>query len=219
MANTRKRIIDYLNRHRAATPSELSRALNLTSSNIRHHLSNLFREGHVRVIGVRTADKPGRPQKLFALTPVKDIENLAVFTDALMNEIKGHVSSQQYLDLLHQIAQRVAKDYSTSSSSAHLSVRLNLTVQQLNKLNYHARWEAHKEAPRLILGHCPFSSVLHAHPELCLFDTHLLSAMLNSPIVHLQRLAEDLRGVPYCLFSISSKGQSEQGTKDSPKNA
>ena len=209
MANTRKRIVDYLNRHRAATPSELSRALNLTSSNIRHHLSNLVREGHVQVIGVRSADKPGRPQNLFALTPVKDIENLAVFADALMNEIKEYISSQQYLDLIHQVAERLAKDYSTSFPSAHLSVRLNHTVQQLNQLNYHAHWEAHKEAPRLILGHCPFSAILHSHPELCLFDTHLLSAMLNSPVVHLQRLAEDTRGVPYCLFSVSSKGQSE----------
>lgn len=219
MANTRKRIVDYLNRYRAATPSELSRALNLTSSNIRHHLSTLIQEGHVRVIGVRSADKPGRPQKLFALTPIKDKENLAIFADALMNEIKERVSSQQYLDMLHRVAERLTKDYSTSFSSIHLSVRLNFIVQQLNKLNYQARWEAHKEAPHLILGHCPFSAILNTHPELCLFDTHLISTLLNSPVVHLQRLAEDTRGVPYCLFSIPYKKSSDQDTKGLPKNA
>lgn len=205
MASTRKRIVDYLNRHRAATPNELSRVLNLTSANIRHHLSNLIQEGHVRVIGVRSADKPGRPQKLFALTPIKDKENLAIFADALMNEIKERVSSQQYLDMLNRVAERLTQDYSTSFSSFHLSVRLNFTVQQLNKLNYQARWEAHKEAPRLILGHCPFSAILDTHPELCLFDTHLISTLLNSPVVHLQKLAKDTRGVPYCLFSVHYK--------------
>ncbi len=200
--STRKRIIEYLRKHRAVTAGELSRSLHLTPANIRIHLANLLLEGQLQIIGHHNSGKPGRPQKIYALSPVKDIENLVLLTKALLLEIRDRMPQQQYLEMIAQVAQRLAGE---TSSHSQLTVRLNNAVQRLNQLNYQARWEAHKDAPRLFLGHCPFLSLLDTHPEMCHLDAQLISTLLNLPVVQITKLTQDSRSVPYCLFNIQEK--------------
>jgi len=51
MQLTRKQIIDFLNTNHTATAVELSRALNVTAANIRHHISELIQQEIIEEIG------------------------------------------------------------------------------------------------------------------------------------------------------------------------
>ncbi len=89
-----------------------------------------------------------------------------------------------------------------AKTGGSLSQRLYETVRQLNQYHYQARWEAHRDAPRLILGHCPYSAVIEQHPELCQADAILLNALLHAEVHQLARLARDRQGILYCMFWV-----------------
>ena len=84
----------------------------------------------------------------------------------------------------------------------HLTQRLYEAVSQLNALGYAARWEARVDAPRIILGYCPYASILEDHPQLCLVDEYLLETLLQAPVKQVAKLAHDTRGAPYCMFIV-----------------
>ncbi len=77
---------------------------------------------------------------------------------------------------------------------------LTAAVQQLNRLGYQARWEAHASAPRLVLGHCPYAAIIAAHPELCQMDAALLEKLARSPATQAEKLAPDNQGLLHCVF-------------------
>jgi predicted ArsR family transcriptional regulator len=75
----------------------------------------------------------------------------------------------------------------------------------LNELNYHARWEAQKENPKIILGNCPYSTVIHDHPDICLIDKYLIEGLLSTTVAQETKLLRDNRGYATCVFSIGKK--------------
>jgi predicted ArsR family transcriptional regulator len=87
-----------------------------------------------------------------------------------------------------------------ASQPASLTHRLYQAIQRLNQMGYQARWEAHSEAPRLLLGHCPYAAILSKHPELCQMDAYLLEELMGVPADQIKKLAQDSRGARYCLF-------------------
>jgi predicted ArsR family transcriptional regulator len=96
------------------------------------------------------------------------------------------------------LARRLAGD---SHFADHPIVkRLNLTVERLNQMNYHARWEAGPQGPRLIFGHCPYAAILEKHPELCRMDAALLGELMGDDAVQLFRIGKD--GSSTCVFAL-----------------
>jgi len=114
---------------------------------------------------------------------------LELLTDAPLNEKEA---------ILEKIALRLAPDSMTITKN--LTQRLTQAVQHLNQLNYQARWEAHADGPRLILGHCPYAAIIDRHPELCRIDSHLLEQLLGQPVTQNAKLMTSPQGSRYCLF-------------------
>jgi len=69
-------------------------------------------------------------------------------------------------------------------------------------MNYQARWEAHVDAPHIIFGHCPYAAILPDHPEFCELDKLLLEMLSDLRIDQREKLANDTRGIKYCLFAV-----------------
>jgi predicted ArsR family transcriptional regulator len=90
-----------------------------------------------------------------------------------------------------------------TSSPTHISRRLMDVVQTLNRFHYHARWEAHADAPRLIFDHCPYAAIFDQHPELCQVDAAMVATLLSRPVEPIILLALDRRGLPHCTFRIN----------------
>lgn len=212
MKTSRQRILDYIRIHRAVTASELCAALHTTESNVRHHLEILKQLGLIEVIATRPPSDPaeksrsarGRPARVYGPAMLTQGSQLGLLTAALLDTLRAEFGAEAQEALLMRAADHLAAAIGESSPefSDRLTARLFQTVQQLNRLNYQARWEARPDAPRIILGHCPFAALAVDHPEVCLADARLIENFLGCRVEQVQRLARDSRGLPFCMFVL-----------------
>jgi predicted ArsR family transcriptional regulator len=213
---SRQRLLEYIQAHHPVTVAELSRVLRMSRANARHHLSILEQQGLIRLAGQRPAEPGrGRPALLYALAETAQAHSLGQLCGVLLELLASERSSEQQPGLYRQVAcalkaaaaepLQAAVAEPPSQASSHLTQRLTQTVQQLNQLNYQARWEAHVQGPRLILGHCPYAAILSRHPEMCQIDRHLLQELAGAPVVQTERLALDQRGAPFCRFVLQTR--------------
>ena len=199
---SRQLILDYLKSKPAATAGEMSRALNTTAANIRHHLAILTDEGAVEVIGERPANKRGRPASLYTLAKQARQHNLSGLSNALLDELLKPLSPSQREETLRRLANHMV---GAIESKDNLTQRLYIAMRRLNEMKYNARWEAHHNAPRVILGHCPFAQILPEHPELCQVDGFIVESLLEKPVEQTEKMAIDNQGATYCKFVVRQR--------------
>lgn len=201
MESARQRIIDYLGDHKAATASELSHVLNLTSADVRHHLSVLIKQGSITTSGYKLTKQKGRPARFYALATSMARDNLNLLIHHLLSNLSAHLSADSYHLILKDTAVRFAADVHWETDN--LTRRIYQAIKYLHNLNYDSSWEAHVRSPHLILGHCPFADVVDQHPEMCLFDTYLLQILLGKPVQQIEKLTISSHGLPQCIFSLA----------------
>lgn len=200
MKSTRQLILEHLSNKQAASTKEISRALQLTTANIRHHLAILLAEGAVAIIGEKPSIGRGRPASLYALTSQTSLNNLDRLASVLLKDFANPERPESQTDSLQRIA--LALSGETGNATDNLTRRLYQAVQRLNELNYQARWEARSAAPQIILGHCPYAAILSDHPELCHLDALILETLLRMSVEKVAHLARDERGLTYCMFTL-----------------
>jgi predicted ArsR family transcriptional regulator len=64
-------------------------------------------------------------------------------------------------------------------------------------MNYHARWEAGQQGPRILFGHCPYAAIIEKHPELCQMDAALLKELFGDDMEQIAKI-ENFQGM--CIF-------------------
>lgn len=226
MKTSRQRILDYIRLHRYVTAPEIGRVLRMTPANARHHLSVLADQGLIEVVSDRPGGGKGRPAQVFSLTGQTLGGGLERLADATLDLIESGTLGNEAGAAIRLLASRLAKgegkkdtnggsmpesaeELSQSSPPSHLTQRLYAAVSRLNELGYAARWEARSDAPRVILGYCPYARILVKHPQLCRMDEFLLEALLQAPVEQVAKLAHDMRGSPYCMFIVRERQKSE----------
>jgi predicted ArsR family transcriptional regulator len=197
MKTSRQRILEFIQKRQVVTASELSQALSMTQANARHHLNILKDQGAIEVVGQRPTPGKGRPALLYSPSTQALGDNLDQLSSALLKEALQLISKD---DLLQRTARQLAQR--AVSPNQNLTQKLYQAVQRLNEMHYHARWEAHADAPRMILGHCPYAAILEEHPEVCQLDAYLLESLLGSDVTQTARLEKGARGMTYCRFQI-----------------
>ena len=95
MKSTRQLLLEYLYTHRVATSTDLSYALQVTKANVRYHLSNLCKDGLVKVIGEHHQQGPGRPSQLFSLTQKALGNNYKYLADIMLHDILDTTGSNE----------------------------------------------------------------------------------------------------------------------------
>lgn len=189
MFSTRQRILDYLEQRGSATARQLAQAFGMTAANVRRHLGILAGEGRVQIRGIQARNGRGRPDALYILTPQANLEPL---TRALLGE--------QSRRRLKALAGQLIGDQPPASGPA--TKRLVTTVQHLAPLGYKPHWEARPRGPQIVLGRCPYASIIADHPELCQMDAHLLEQLLSMKVEQTAKLARGPQGTPQCIFSL-----------------
>jgi predicted ArsR family transcriptional regulator len=197
MTSNRERILELLETNRAMTSGELSRTLQVTPADIRHHLRRLVRDRLIMSVGERKALGKGRPSKVYMLAGQG--ENVTRLAGKLLQEwLQSHPQpdSETYTQLAHLI-------YAPAPAPAgHITQRLLYAIQQVNKHHYLAHWEAHADAPQVVFGHCPFLSILDDHPELCQMDEAYLGELLGTRVEQLAKREPNRMGLPICRFRV-----------------
>ena len=218
MKTSRQRVLEYIRSRKVIGVAELSRVLKMTPANARHHLSILQEQGLVQVVGQTAPEGKGRPAQLFGLTEQVLSHNLDRVAAAALDELFVGLEPIEKEAALGRLALRLSRAmqagdhkveeaFPVESPGARpagrsLTQAILFAVQRLNELHYQARWEAHAESPRLILGHCPYAAIIADHPELCRMDARLLEIMLARKAAQVARLVPDLQGGTFCLFVL-----------------
>jgi len=197
--SSRHKVLAYLTRTRTASVREIARALKMSAANVRHHLRVLVSDGRLELASVRERESRGRPEKLFTLPRAALGDNLSTLSDALLAEAGTKVR-------VEALAKHLVGE--SDFASQPIVKRLNLIVEKLNQMNYHARWEAGREGPRVILGHCPYAAIIGKHPELCKMDAALLKDLMGQSAKQLSKIGGD-RSLS-CVFAMGDFSHSGQ---------
>jgi predicted ArsR family transcriptional regulator len=195
--SSRQRILEILENRPGITAGELSRALQLTQADIRHHLSNMVKEGLVISSGEQKTGRRGRPARRFSLSASFHEDNFDLLSSALLKTSLHSLSPDQQAKFLKQVASHLVSDKLPEGA---LSQRLMQVINHLNELGYQAHWEAHAEAPRIIFERCPFAALRIQHPELCRIDAMQIEILCKEPIKLLESNAHLDDG--FCLFLV-----------------
>jgi predicted ArsR family transcriptional regulator len=191
MITSRQKVLTYFTKNRIASAREISRALKMSAATVRHHLRVLTSDGRLEASFGREGGGRGRPEKIYSLPRAALGDNLSALGDAVLSEAGLSVR-------MESLASRLAGQ--SNFASQPLAKRLNLTVEKLNGMNYHARWEAGSQGPRLIFGHCPYGAIIEKHPELCRMDENLLNELMGDGATQLFKIGKE--GSSICLFAL-----------------
>ena len=189
---TRQKILDYLKRNRTVSSREIARVLGMTPANARHHLGILAADGRVEVITQQQIGR-GRPEKVYKLAKTVVGDNLSTLADALLAEAGKNVD-------MEAVGKRIAGV--NENTNQPLMRRLTSAVERLNKMHYQARWEAGAAGPRIILGQCPYATIIGGNPALCSMDAALLGELLGTEVEQTAKLEKGAGGVPFCAFVL-----------------
>ena len=191
MTTTRQKVLTYFSKARTASAREISRSLKLSAATVRHHLRVLVSDGRLELASLRGRDGKGRPEKVYSLPTFARGHNLGMLSDALLAEAGSGVR-------MDALAAHLVGD--ANFEGQPLARRLNLTVEKLNQMSYHAHWEAGSEGPRILLGHCPYAAILGKHPELCSMDNALLKNLTGQSATQIFRSGKE--GSSVCVFVL-----------------
>lgn len=194
MTTARHKVLAYLTKHRTSSAREISRGLKMSAATVRHHLRVLLSDGRLESASVRVRATRGRPEKVYSIPRAALGDNMSALSEALLAEA-GRTARMDTL------AKRLAGD--ADFKSQPVAKRLNLTVEKLNSMNYHARWEAGSAGPRIIFSHCPYAAIIAKRPELCRMDAALLKELMGASAEQLATIRE---GGSSCLFAIDLTG-------------
>jgi len=188
MTTARQKVLAYLMKTRATSAREVARVLRMSAPTVRHHLRVLVSDGRLEVMSVRGREGRGRPEKVYSIPRAALGDNLSVLSEALLTEVGPSVR-------VEALAKRLAGEANIKSQP--VAKRLNLIIEKLNQMNYHARWEAGPQGPRILFGHCPYAAIIGRHPELCQMDAALLQELFGDEMEQIAKI-ENFQGL--CIF-------------------
>ena len=191
MTTSRQKVLTYLNKSRSASAREIARSLKMSAATVRHHLRVLAADGRLELSAIRGRDRRGRPEKIYSLPRAALGTNLAALSEALLAEAGPGIR-------MESLAKQLAKV--DNFAGQPLAKRLNLTVEKTNGMNYHARWEAGSEGPRVVFSHCPYAAIIEKHPELCKMDEALLKDLVGQPARQILKTGKE--GSSVCVFLV-----------------
>ncbi len=190
MTTARHKVLAYLQKNRAASAREVARALKMSPATVRHHLRVMASDGRLVMESARRREGRGRPEKVYSIPRAALGDNLSALSEALLTEAGSSVN-------VEALAKRLAGE--SDFASHPVAKRLNLIVEKLNHMKYHARWEAGSAGPRILFGHCPYAAIIEKHPELCRMDEALLGELMGLPAATLSTIRD---GSSVCMFAM-----------------
>ncbi len=194
MQATRQRILDYLDQRGATSARQLAQAFSMTPANLRRHLTILQQRGLVAPVGRVPAEGRGRPEVTYAAIASPSFEPLV---KAILADVEA-APARTRPGTLKRLAMTLLGGQ--PSASGQQSKRLLAAIQKLTPLGYKPRWEARPAGPEVVLGRCPYASIIADHPILCQLDAQMLEAMLGSEVDQAAKLQPGPHGLPQCVF-------------------
>jgi len=202
MKSTKDRILDTLHRKPKITINEIAEAVGINAISVRHHLSNLEKEGLIAAEEERHG--VGRPRLMYSLTqdglerfPTKYLR----LTTKLLAQMKESMPGPAVARLFSQVAEEMASDYASQLKGMSMEERLNFLKDMLAQEGFTVEWEKKGKEYQIHEISCPYYQIGVAHPEVCTVDQTLISKMLALPVNKVQCI---LSGAAHCTYVVQA---------------
>ena len=200
MKSTKDRILQTLLRKPRITINEIADAVGINAISVRHHLSNLEKEGLIGAEEERHG--VGRPRLVYSLTedgmerfPTKYLR----LTTRLLTQMKETLPGPAVANLFSQIAEDMAKEYSDQMKGLSMEERLDFVKDMLAQEGFTVEWEKKGQEYQIHEISCPYYQIGIAHPEVCTVDQTIISKMLALPANKVQCI---LNGAAHCTYVV-----------------
>jgi DeoR family suf operon transcriptional repressor len=200
MKSTKERILQSLLRKSKLTINDLAEAVEINPISVRHHLSNLEKEGLIAAEEERHG--VGRPRLVYSLTedgmehfPTKYLR----LTTRLLAQMKESMPGPMVANLFNQIAEDLASQYAADIKGLDMEERLDFVKELLAQEGFTVEWEKKDEQYEIHEISCPYYQIGIAHPEVCTVDQTLISKMLAVPANKVQCI---LSGGAHCTYVV-----------------
>lgn len=200
MKSTKDRILQTLLRKPKLTINDLAEAVGINAISVRHHLSNLEKEGLIAADEERHG--VGRPRLVYSLTeegmerfPTKYLR----LTTRLLAQMKESMPGPMVAQLFNQVAEDLASQYSADIKGMSMEERLDFVKDLLAQEGFTVEWEKKGGQYEIHEISCPYYQIGVAHPEVCTVDQTLISKMLALPAHKVQCV---LSGGAHCTYVV-----------------
>lgn len=200
MKSTKDRILQTLLRKPKLTINDLAEAVEINPISVRHHLSNLEKEGLIAAAEERHG--VGRPRLVYSLTedgmerfPTKYLR----LTTRLLAQMKESMPAPMVAGLFNQIAEDLASQYAADMKGLDMEERLDFVKDMLAQEGFTVEWEKKGEQYEIHEISCPYYQIGVTHPEVCTVDQTLISKMLAVPANKVQCI---LSGGSHCTYVV-----------------
>jgi len=200
MKSTKDRILQTLLRKPKLTINDLAEAVDINPISVRHHLSNLEKEGLISAEEERHG--VGRPRLVYSLTedgmerfPTKYLR----LTTRLLAQMKESMPGPMVANLFNQIAEDLASQYAADIKGLNMEERLDFVKELLAQEGFTVEWEKKGGQYEIHEISCPYYQIGVAHPEVCTVDQTLISKMLAVPANKVQCI---LSGGAHCTYVV-----------------
>jgi DeoR family transcriptional regulator, suf operon transcriptional repressor len=200
MNSTKDKILQTLLRKPKITINDLAEAVGINPISVRHHLSNLEKEGLIGAEEERHG--VGRPRLVYSLTedgmerfPTKYLR----LTTRLLQQLKDTMPGPVVSKLFSQLAEDIASGYSDQMRGMEMEERLDFVKELLGEEGFTVEWEKKGGQYQIHEISCPYYQIGVKHPEVCTVDQTLISKMLAVPAEKVQCI---LTGASHCTYVI-----------------
>ncbi|NWG33624.1 MAG: winged helix-turn-helix transcriptional regulator [Chloroflexi bacterium] len=200
MKSTKDRILQTLLRKPRITINEIAEAVGINAISVRHHLSNLEKEGLIAAEEERHG--VGRPRLVYSLTeegmerfPTKYLR----LTTRLLAQMKETMPGPVVTQLFNQVAEDLANQYAADIKGLSMEERLDFVKELLAQEGFTVEWEMKDGQYQIHEISCPYYQIGVAHPEVCTMDQTLISKMLAVPANKVQCI---LSGGAHCTYVV-----------------
>lgn len=217
MQATRRDILEYIQRQGQATVKELGKALGLTSTGVRQHLTVLERDGFIQTHEKR--GRVGRPALVFTLTEKaralfpKRYDSLAI---VLLDEIISTDGSPQVYQMLRRVAGRMADVHRERVEGKGLRDRVETVTAILREQGCLAEWEEHNNEFIVHEYTCPYTAIVNKHHAVCTVDVEFVRQLTGADVRLVRSL---LRGEPACSYRIRPMPESQESHSSAEEKA
>jgi predicted ArsR family transcriptional regulator len=200
MKSTKDRILQTLLRKPRITINEIAESVGINAISVRHHLSNLEKEGLIAAEEERHG--VGRPRLMYSLTedgmerfPTKYLR----LTTRLLAQMKETMPGPMVAQLFNQVAEDLANQYAADIRGLNIEERLDFVKELLAQEGFTVEWEMKDGQYEIHEISCPYYQIGVAHPEVCTVDQTLISKMLAVPANKVQCI---LNGGAHCTYVV-----------------
>lgn len=207
-SSTRTAVITLLLEDGPISASEIGTQLGLSAAGVRRHIDALLEQGEAAIASSSSSRQrgPGRPAKLFQLTPKGRAQLTHAYDDlagAAMRQLRDIGGDKAVADLARKRIADIVSAADAVPEGLPEEERVELVAENiaaaLTKAGYVASTRKVGTGVQICQHHCPVSHVAAEFPELCEAERAAFQNLLGT---HIQQLATIANGDSVCTTHV-----------------